>query len=153
MSKVSLLTSNGNANKLPYLLSYLKAKDTKDKILNFGCGKHYKKHERMFGASLINYDCNIEEVNKLPNINQFQVVVCNNVLNVIEDTQEIKDILDYFDTLKGKKIFITVYEGDKTGEGKYTVLGTYQHNKKLKDWDILWSRGYKRIGKIAYKEI
>lgn len=153
MSKVSLLTSNGNANKLPYLLSYLKAKDTKETILNFGCGKHYKRHEKMFGASLINYDCNIEEVNELPNINQFQIVICNNVLNVIEDTQEIKDILDYFDTLKGKKIFVTVYEGDKTGKGRYTVLGTYQQNKKFKDYNILWSRGYKRIGKIAYKEI
>lgn len=153
MSKVSLLTSNGNANKLPYLLQYLKAKNTEERILNFGAGKHYQKHEKFFGRKIINYDKYVSEINSIPNINDFDIVICSNVLNVIEDTQEIKDILDYFDTLKGKKVFVTVYEGDKTGEGKYTVLGTYQQNKKLKDWDILWSRGYKRIGKIAYKEI
>lgn len=151
MNSKSLLTSNGNSNRLPYLLKYLKG--TESIILNYGAGKHYKKHTEMFGSNLINYDKYVNEINIIPNNNEFDIVICSNVLNVIKDDMEIKNILDYFDTLKGKKIYITVYEGDKSNIGKTTKLGTYQKNKPLKYWNYLWDRGYKKIGKIAYKEV
>lgn len=143
MNDKSLLTSNGNANKLPYLLKYLK--DTKQTILNYGCGKYYKKHKEMFGNNLLNYDKYIPEINIIPNDNDFEIVVCSNVLNVIQDNKEIQDILNYFDTLKGKKIYITIYEGDKSNIEKITTIGTYQKNKPLKDWNDFWNREYKKL--------
>lgn len=151
MNNKSLLTSNGNSNRLPYLLKVLL--ETKENILNYGAGKHYLKHKNMFGDNLINYDKYISEINSLPSKDDFDIVVCSNVLNVIQDDTEIQSILNYFDTLKGKKVYITIYEGDKSNIGKTTKLGTYQKNKPLKNWNELWSRGYKRVGKIAYKEI
>lgn len=151
MNNKSLLTSNGNSNKLPYLLKKLLG--TKENILNYGSGKYYLKHKNMFGDNLINYDKYVNEINSLPSEDNFDIVVCSNVLNVIQDDTEIQNILDYFDALKGKKIYITIYEGDKSNIGKTTKLGTYQKNKPLKNWNELWSRGYKRIGKIAYKEV
>ena len=150
-NSISLLTSNGNSNRLPYLLKELNG--SSETILNFGSGKHYKNHEAMFDGTLISFDAYVEEINELPSGDKFDIVVCSNVLNVIPDDTEIENILNYFDSLEGKKIYISVYEGDKSNVGKITKIGTYQSNRALKDWTLLWNRGYKRIGKYAYKEI
>lgn len=73
MNNKSLLTSNGNSNRLPYLLKWLKG--TEQTILNYGAGKHYKKHTEMFGNNLINYDKYVNEINAIPNNNEFDIVV------------------------------------------------------------------------------
>ena len=149
MNNKSLLTSNGNANKLPSLLNTFKELNNLGVYLNYGAGKHYKKHEQWFGGNLISYDPYVEEINTLPQVGTFSAVLCSNVLNVIESDEELNKTLDYFDELSKKyvTIFITIYEGDRSGIGKKTKLGTYQRNKKLKDWEELWKRGYKRASK------
>lgn len=153
MDNKSLLTSNGNSNRLPLLLKQFKDESIY-RILNYGAGQHYKLHENLLpNNKIISYDPFVEEISQLPNKEKFDIVVCSNVLNVIHDDKELESILDYFDTLTNKSIYITVYEGNGTGIGAFTKIGTYQRNLKLKDWDILWKRGYIRIGKVAYKFI
>ena len=53
-----------------------------------------------------------------------------NVLNVIPELRERIELLRFAKRERTKYIFITVYEGDKTGIGKETRDG-FQHNKKL----------------------
>ena len=56
-----------------------------------------------------------------------------NVLNVIPTRKERKEILEFAKRENTKYIFITVYEGDKSGCGNFTRDG-WQNNKRLKDY-------------------
>jgi len=56
-----------------------------------------------------------------------------NVLNVIPSRKERKEILEFAKRENTKKIFITVYEGNKSGRGEVTRDG-WQNNKRLKDY-------------------
>lgn len=62
----------------------------------------------------------------------------SNVLNVIDSDGAKLDLLDKAKGLlrEGGSLLITVYEGDRTGEGKATRDG-WQENKRLKDYDAL----------------
>lgn len=142
MKNNEVLTSLGNINKVPTGLRKVEKLGYK-KVLNFGCGYGYKHHTKeMENLELINYDPYIKEVSTLPekNIN-IELVVCNNVLNVIEDDEVIEKVLDTIESYN-KPILITIYEGNKTGVGKLTSKGTYQRNTKSKDYKILEDRGY-----------
>ena len=56
-----------------------------------------------------------------------------NVLNVIPSKKERKEILLLAKRKNTKFIYISVYEGDKTGIGKKTRDG-WQNNKRLKEY-------------------
>lgn len=143
MKDNSLKTSLGNINRLPKGLKVLEELGLYKKVINFGAGLGYKKHQELIkGIELINYDPNIEEINTLP-VEKADAIICNNVLNVIENDEIIELILDTIDSYKLPS-YITVYEGDRTGEGKTTKTGTYQRNMKTKDYH-LEKRGYKLI--------
>ena len=62
----------------------------------------------------------------------------SNVLNVIDSDGAKLDLLYKAKGLlrEGGSLLITVYEGDRTGEGKATRDG-WQENKRLKDYDAL----------------
>lgn len=139
----SLKTSLGNINRLPKGLKMLEELGIYKKVINYGAGLGYKKHQELIkGIELVNYDPNIEEINTLPSV-QADAIICNNVLNVIKDDEIIEKILDTIDSYNLPS-YITVYEGDRTGEGKETKTGTYQRNMKTKDYN-LDKRGYKLI--------
>lgn len=53
-----------------------------------------------------------------------------NVLNVIPETDEMLDALQLLKMMVNGEIYISVYEGDGSGQGKQTRDG-FQHNKKL----------------------
>jgi hypothetical protein len=53
-----------------------------------------------------------------------------NVLNVIPETDEMLDALQLLKMMVNGEIYISVYEGDGSGQGKTTRDG-FQHNKKL----------------------
>lgn len=56
-------------------------------------------------------------------------IVCSNVLNVIMEDEVIDEILADIASFHAATIYISVYEGDKTGIGKETTKG-WQRNQK-----------------------
>lgn len=71
-----------------------------------------------------------------------------NVLNVIpEEPAQIKALENFKKFVKpGGKVYISVWVGDKTGEGKETKSG-YQHNKKLNDYLPLIQKVFPNVSK------
>lgn len=109
-------------------------------ILDFGCGKYNKNKEeaekhgyRWFGYDPYNRS---EEENKLTSklmkLVKPNVIICSNVLNVLDSDFILQDVLGqiYDYAAKDTDIYITIYEGDKSGVGKVTTKG-YQRNWKL----------------------
>ena len=62
-----------------------------------------------------------------------QIVVCSNVLNVIDSEEVIAWIAARLMTWAdaGAAIMVTVYEGDKSGVGRVTKADCYQRNEKI----------------------
>lgn len=143
MKNNEILTSLGNIKKVPKGLKLVEKMGFKN-VLNFGCGYGYKYHtEQMKELNLINYDLYIPELAILPSKDtKIDIVVCNNVLNVIEDDAVVLTVLETLESYN-KPILITIYEGDKSGTGKITSKKTYQRNLKSKDYTILKERDYK----------
>ena len=79
-----------------------------------------------------------EEVNKQADnyVGQCDTSTCANVLNVIkEDSAKIDVLKRSYDMLKpGGTLYISVYEGNRSGIGKESKPGCWQENKKLKDY-------------------
>lgn len=65
-----------------------------------------------------------------------QMVICSNVLNVIDSEEVIAWIaarlMTWADT--GAAIMVTVYEGDKSGIGRETKTDCYQRNEKIAEY-------------------
>lgn len=142
-----------NDKKIPVVFSTLINKADKlnirldmTSIFDTGCGKYInhiseycsKNLVRYFGRDKYNQP---EEVNNAW-INDIYGVYLNddnhiftssNVLNVIKGEncrkQYINDIVKYMQA--GEKLYITVYEGNKTGRGKVTKKDCWQENKRL----------------------
>tara|TARA_Y100001956_G_C4070291_1_gene163608 strand:+ start:19 stop:513 length:495 start_codon:yes stop_codon:yes gene_type:complete len=107
----------------------------KDSVwLNFGCGKYSDLtynllngfHYDPFLTNVNNY--NFNDINKIP-CKRFDYVVCANVLNVLQDDSLLNTLLT-LESLNTDSYLISIYEGDKTGNGKITKHGTYQRNDK-----------------------
>jgi len=111
------------------------------RVLDFGGGKYSEAQEFLKTAG---FTCEVydpynrshqENVSALKQ--QYDVMMCNNVLNVLTD-----DVLDgvisdmkYICTLCGiKSVVVTVYERNKTGVGEMTGIDTYQRNQKTIDY-------------------
>lgn len=62
-----------------------------------------------------------------------ELIICNNVLNVIDSIDTIKDIAHLITTFKVPFI-VQVYEGNKTNEGKQTNKDSYQRNATIKEY-------------------
>lgn len=131
-----------NKNKLPKLFGKLMF--WPDQVnLDYGGGKYDNVTEWMwtfFHASNLVYDPfnRSKEHNKMVEdyviANHVDSVTMSNVLNVI-DSQEarIAALLAAKEALKPERpLYITVYEGDRSGIGKTTKDDCYQQNKPLR---------------------
>ena len=111
-------------------------------IVDWGCGSynHNKDLAESKGWKWFGYDPynrsmseNAETLKYLA-FNKADLVICSNVLNVINDDEVmnslIKELNDY-----GKMIKFTIYEGDGSGIPKVTSKG-YQRNAKAKTYNI-----------------
>ena len=106
-------------------------------LLDYGCGKYNNAKDYIYSSEIkgnwFGYDPfnRSEEENKRSYYRHYECIVCSNVLNVISDInilfETIKKIIDRADN--DTKIFITIYEGDKTGVGKITKKDCYQRNE------------------------
>lgn len=63
------------------------------------------------------------------------IIVCNNVINVIKENDIIMNVLGILYDFASDEtdIYITIYEGDKSGIGKVTSKG-YQRNQKRDEY-------------------
>lgn len=131
-----------NKNKLPAVYKRIKL-ESGSRLLDYGCGKyieHIKKHCNECGVSYYPYDpynmtteSNDSTLNTLSNTCA-TIGVMSNVINVIDSDEVIKEAINNAISLIDGKLYITVYEGNKSGVGKYTKDNCYQRNMRLKDY-------------------
>lgn len=97
-------------------------------VLDYGCGKDVSLPRNLIESNngiYIPYD-----PNWLPNseAKKANVIICSNVLNVIDDDKEVERIHNFIKN-NSDIYFISVYEGDKSGVGKKTKDDCYQRNE------------------------
>lgn len=140
-----------NKNKLPAVYKRIKL-ESGDRLLDYGCGRyieHIQRHCNGYGAIYYPYDpYNMPTENnnltlKTLSDTSATIGVMSNVINVIDSDEAIKDAINNAISLIDGKLYITVYEGDKSGVGKYTKNNCFQRNMKLKDYvPMLESMGF-----------
>ncbi len=128
-------------------------------ILDYGGGKYDKNIEYMAqrGCRVVIYDPynRSNEYNKntiaFVNSNPIQYIVCSNVLNVIKEDNVIAEVITNIVRIKqrnpGCKVYISVYEGDKTGKPKETAKG-WQRNQKT-DYYVKVIQRYMAVSKVS----
>lgn len=149
-----------NVNKLPSL--YNKVDLPKGKtIIDYGCGKyteHIKEKMKENEIEWYGYDPynQPKEINEETLKHRADVVVCCNVLNVIDDDETVINIVHRLFNL-GKEVIVQIYEGDKSGIGRQTGKDTYQRNENTEMYrNLIESLGYKatRKGNLIFaKEV
>lgn len=138
MNKYTSKNTSINAKRAPKGLSLLYPYGN---VLDYGCGKYWKLNKKYVeerGATYTPYDpYNIENNIDLDKYEgAFDTIYCTNVLNVIYDSYDLIKVIENIAKLlkvNGMAIF-TVYEGDKTGNGKETMKDCWQRNMKTKSY-------------------
>ena len=110
-------------------------------VLDYGCGKFNNGRDYIdsIGGNWWGYDPfnRTEKDNMLSFGNYYDCIICSNVLNVISDVTFIWDIIrKIFNKIENREqaIFVTVYEGDKSGVGRITKNDCYQRNQITADY-------------------
>lgn len=138
-------TLNTSLQQVPAIIKRYKNSMDEKSVLNFGCGKGFKKvHDYLNKSFIYHYDKYLDTIyyddddhvlatNEWIDIDiqDYDIVVLANVLNVIKDYKEIEETLDKIKSVcnNATTVYISVYEGDRKGEGKETTKG-YQRNQK-----------------------
>ena len=114
------------------------------RILDYGCGAFDlgMNHLRQQGHDVQGIDPynRSQDHNETVRQDMMEIhpdfVICSNVLNVIQEDEIIISILQDMKAFQPSTVYITVYEGNRTGNGKPTPKG-YQRNMKIKDYSDL----------------
>lgn len=151
-----------NSSRLPAVYGKLPA--VPRVLLDYGCGR-YVDHIRsaLPGTYYLPYDV----FNQPPAVNAATLaavdgyhyngvpvsVVCSNVLNVIMEDAIIEGIAaNIRDIIRdGGTAYITVYEGDRSGQGRQTGPDQYQRNQPLRDYLRFFPGADIRRGMIVWK--
>lgn len=82
--------------------------------------------------------------------NNYDLVMCCNVLNVIAENEVIEGIMTDIKNhvVNGAVIVFQIYEGNKSGEGRPTKNDCYQRNEATKNY-IQFINKYFNVVKIA----
>lgn len=123
-------------------------------ILDYGAGKSAdfaKEHFERLHALYTPYDpyYNYKDPDCLDT--QYDIVLCSSVLNVINDSKEIRYIIRecLFRLRKNRKAFIKVYEGDKSGRARITTKG-FQRNQPV---DFYYQMVQEEIEKFRFVSV
>lgn len=135
-------TSISTINKIYKLLPQLGYKK-ETIILDYGCGRfdNNKEEAEKHGYRWFGYDpYNRSEMDneltlKLMKLVKPHVIVCSNVCNVIAEDSALMNVLNQIHNYacEDTDVYITIYEGDKSGVGKVTTKG-YQRNQKVNQY-------------------
>ena len=127
----------------------------KQVILDFGAGKYnYAMHEvEEAGHVYLGYDPynRSEEYNRYAITRAMEhcdIIVCSNVLNVLDSPHLVNGVLAQIELIatKNTQVIFTVWEGDRSGRGKYTKNG-FQANQKLKFY-LLYIKAHFKVAEI-----
>lgn len=112
-------------------------------ILDYGCGKYNTNKDFIeehgyswFGFDPYNRSKDENEETEIEFMYEYpDIIVCNNVLNVVDDST-MDSILDKIKTYTSgaNVVYFTIYEGNKSGIGEETKADCYQRNEKVKDY-------------------
>jgi hypothetical protein len=139
-----------NVSKLPSVYKHIDKDFTPDTVvLDYGGGKFdnvVDKYEKQYGTLVLVYDKynrssdhNNKVLNFIKDMNGADVVVCSNVLNVIEESEiRINQVIqDCYNLLKDNgTAYFYIYEGNKSGIGRVSkqkdtdIDSSYQNNQK-----------------------
>ena len=134
------MTINTSRKQVPASAKTLSAIISKQlttcRLLNFGCGKWPELTEQYLQSKIKNlivdnYDPNSSSeavIKTLPRDYQCEVVLCANVLNVLDDDQ-LRDCIVQLRRIPFALCVIQIYEGNKSGNGKKTRDG-FQRNAR-----------------------
>lgn len=130
------------ARGIKVTLKYAARAPWRQTILDFGAGKYYYARDLVEskGHIYLAYD----PYNRSESQNRYaltrameecDIITVNNVLNVLDAPHIIHSVLAQIELIahNNTTVIITVYEGDRSGKGKYTKCG-FQHNWKLKQY-------------------
>ena len=148
-----------NSTKLPAI--YTRVSDAAyqwaDKLLDYGCGryvthliKYAAQHSALpddeyyhycwwYGYDRYNRD-SADNTHALDgyaeNSSARCMVFCSNVLNVVDSDEVVKGIAGFLTAcaISGAAVFVTVYEGDRSGIGRPTKTDCYQRNEKIAEY-------------------
>ena len=143
MQKYSSAETSINSSKLPAIYGKLAKMHLCDcSLLDYGCGKYLKYIKTWCKARNIHY-LPYDAFNQPQKVNEASllaarkaerlVVVCSNVLNVIEEDEVVQNIVETLISFKAP-VFATVYEGDGNGKGRATKRDCWQRNEKLRQY-------------------
>ena len=129
-------------------------------VFDYGCGKHlnlltrFAMENKFMVYGFDKYNQTEDHNNKmLDNVKYSNFIACNNVLNVLENVA-LYDVMAHLHGLSlkhNKKVYITVYEGDKSGIGKVSKKDCYQQNRKALDYVKILKKLWKKV--YLYKGI
>jgi len=162
MQTFTSASTSTNRSKLPRV--YTRARFSSCFILDYGCGKytdHIRDHLGQQKRVLLPFDpfnqpgrVNLVTM-KLIDVckrERFPVdCVCSNVLNVIDSDGEVSRIcyqLEQLVTTTGGTLFVTVYDGDRSGVGRQTGRDQYQRNEPLREYLRFFHNATVRNGMI-----
>jgi hypothetical protein len=124
-------------------------------ILDYGCGKYDKTKEYVHNklkcayAGYDPYNRSAEEnkiaMDTVRNWKGTVIVICANVLNVIDSDEEVKNVISKVSTIT-QFAFFSVYEGKGDGVGRATGKG-WQRNERAANYSKFF-KSAKRKGKI-----
>ena len=148
-----------NSTKLPAV--YTRVSDSAyqwaDKLLDYGCGryvthliKYAAQHSALpedeyyhycwwYGYDRYNRDAadNAYALDGYAeNSSARRMVFCSNVLNVVDSDDVVKGIAGFLTAcaISGAAVFVTVYEGDRSGIGRPTKTDCFQRNEKIANY-------------------
>lgn len=152
-----------NAAKLPRVYN-LATFTPGEIILDYGCGK-YTDHIRAAlptGAEYLPYDPynqpqatnrrTTERISAAVEARQPITVICSNVLNVIDNADAVQAIADQLRDIArrtGGRYLVTVYEGDRSGNGRETLPDCWQRNEKTREYLRFFPGAHIRHGIIT----
>lgn len=83
----------------------------------------------------------IKTITAMNNMNTQKVIICSNVLNVIDNNKSLNNLIAFICDMsvvqepsgiyRMNPVYVTVYEGDKSGVGRETKKDCWQRNEQL----------------------
>lgn len=134
MQKYTSKNTSANHKKVPYVVNHIDWKAfAGGRCLDYDSGKLNPETFYIISGNEVHYlpydpywldeKTNNKAMSLYPT-----VVICSNLLNVIDSDEEVKRIHDY---IRGLKVpyFIRIYSGDKSGIGRETKKDCWQRNQ------------------------
>ena len=121
-----------------------------DRVFDYGCGKWPELSHAVMPYNTMYYPYDpwhqpswITDV-ILHHAEECNIVLCNNVLNVLEDFSQIFPAMLWM--FKSPIFYFSIYEGNKSGIGKKTSKG-YQRNEKKAVYEERLGRFFHNVKK------